>query len=305
MSHSAVAEPRAPIAADAGRTPVRPVSEAGRVVSEDTYWREYYFESDIHYEWNRGRLEEKPVSDYETYLVYHWFMALLGHFLKARPIAKLVALEMGFRLPLPDGVVIRKPDFGVVRNDNPQPLLPHDHSYHGVYDLCVEALSDRKKRDITRDTVTKKAEYAAGGVPEYYILHYAAEHQAFLTRTEAGAYAPIEAVDGVIHSRVLPGFRFRLSDLAERRDDEALRDDPVYGDFVLPRWREDRERAAAEARRAEAEAERAEAEAERADAAAQRAEAEAAARAEAEERAREAEAALARLRARIEDQRNP
>jgi Uma2 family endonuclease len=291
MSHSAVAEPRDPIAADAEQTPVRPVSEAGRAVSEDTYWREYYFESDIHYEWNRGVLEEKPVSDYETYLVYHWFMALLSHFLKARPIARLVALEMGFRLPLPDGVVIRKPDFGVVRNDNPQPLLPHDHSYHGVYDLCVEALSDLEKRDITRDTVTKKAEYAAGGVPEYYILHHAAEHQAFLTRTEAGAYRPIEPVDGVIHSRVLPGFRFRLSDLNDRRDDEALRDDPVYGEFVLPRWREDRERAAAEARRADAEAERADAAA--------------AAGAEAEQRAREAEAALARLRARIEEQRDP
>jgi len=287
MSRSAIADPRPPTGPGPAPAPLEPVSEAGREVSEETYWRDYYFQSDIHYEWNRGRLEEKPVSDYESFLVYHWFMALLSHFLKARPIAKLVALEMGFRLPLSDGVVIRKPDFGVVCDDNPQPLLPHDHSYHGVYDLCVEALSDRKKRDIERDTVTKKAEYAAGGVPEYYILHHAPEHQAFFTRTGAGVYAPIEPVDGVIHSRVLPGFRFRLSDLIERRDDEALRDDPVYGEFVLSRWREDRERADTEARRADAEAERAEAEA--------------IARVDAEARAREAEAALARLRARLED----
>lgn len=253
--------PRSPAAdAEPDRT-LTPGSHDGRMVSEDTYWREYYFESDIHYEWNNGRLEEKPVSDYATILVYQWLTALLRQFLKARPIAKLIALEMGFRLPLPSGVVIRKPDSAVVRDDNPQPLLPHDASYHGVYDLCIEALSDRKRRDIERDAVTKKREYAVGGVPEYYILHHAPEHQAFFGRTETGLYLPIEPEDGVIRSRVLPGFQFRVSDLIEQRDDEALRDDPVYAGFVLTRWREDRERAQAEARRADAEAARADAEA--------------------------------------------
>jgi Uma2 family endonuclease len=275
--------PSSPAAdAEPDRT-LTPGSHDGRLVSEDTYWREYYFESDIHYEWNNGRLEEKPVSDYATILVYQWLTALLRHFLQARPMAKLIALELGFRLPLPGGVVIRKPDSAVVRDDNPQPLLPHDASYHGVYDLCIEALSDRKRRDIERDAVTKKREYAVGGVPEYYILHHAPEHQAFFSRTDTGLYLPIEPEDGVIRSRVLPGFQFRLSDLIEQRDDEALRDDPIYADFVLTGWREDRERAEAEARRAEAEAARA-------DAAAARADAEAAAR-------KALEAEIARLRA--------
>jgi hypothetical protein len=264
---------------DTDRT-LTPGSEDGRRVSERTYWEDYYFQSDIQYEWNDGRLEEKPVSDYATILVYQWLMALLRHFLKARPIATYVTLNMGFRLRLPDRAVIRKPDFGVVRHDNPQPLLPHDASYHGVFDLCVEALSDRKRRDIERDTVTKKGEYAAAGVPEYYILHPDPKHQAFFTRSESGLYVPLEPDAGVIRSRVLPGFQFRLSDLTAQRDDEALRDDPVYAEFVLPGWRADRERAEAEAARAETEA---------------------AARAQAEARARDAEAALARLRARLDD----
>ena len=119
--------------------PVSPASHDGRRVSEEEYWCEYYLDSDVHYEWNHGRLEEKPVSDYETITVYQWFMALLSHFLRVHPIAKLESLEMGFRLPLPTGTVIRKPDLGVVRNDNPQPLLPLDCSYHGIFDLCVEA----------------------------------------------------------------------------------------------------------------------------------------------------------------------
>ena len=63
-----------------------PGSADGLRVSEETYWQDYYLEADIHYEWNNGRLEEKPVSDYETYLVYAWFVELLRHFLRARPI---------------------------------------------------------------------------------------------------------------------------------------------------------------------------------------------------------------------------
>jgi hypothetical protein len=268
MPETALAEPR--------RTRpepecLAPPSQAGRRVSEAEYWRTYYLDSDIHYEWNNGRMEEKPVSDYETFLVYKWFMLLLEHFLTARPIAKMVALEMGFRLPLPTGTVIRKPDFGVVCNDNPQPLLPLDASYHGVFDLCVEALSDLERRDILRDTLVKKAEYAAGGVPEYYILHRTPEQQAFFARAADGLYAPIAPADGVIRSRVLPGFQFRLADLCRRPEHATLREAPVYAAFVFPGGR------AAEERAQEAEP----------------------ARDEAERRAEQAEQALALLQAQL------
>ena len=284
MSQSAFAEPRL---TQPTPEPVAPCSQAGRVVSEDAYWRLYYLESDIHYEWNDGRLEEKPVSDYETFLVYHWFMGLLGHFLTTRPIATLVALEMGFRLALPTGTVIRRPDFGVVRNDNPQPLLPLDVSYHGIFDLCIEALSDKERDSILRDTVVKKAEYAAGGVPEYYVLHRTPEQQAFFTLTSAGVYRPIDPEDGVIRSRVLPGFKFRVDDLCRRPEHGTLRNDLVYADFVLPGWREAEQLAVTEAQaRREAE---------------QLAVTEAQARRQAEQRAQEAEQALARLQAQLAD----
>jgi len=331
MSQTALAELRRTRPEPAAAAPP---SDAGRYVSEEEYWHNYYLDSDVHYEWNNGRLEEKPVSNYETFLVYHWFMLLLEHFLTARPIAKMVALEMGFRLPLPTGTVIRKPDFGVVCNDNPQPLLPLDESYHGVFDLCVEALADQEHRDILRDTLVKKAEYAAGGVQEYYILHRAPEQQAFFTRTAAGIYVPIAPDDGVIRSRVLPGLQFRVADLCRRPEHGTLRDDPVYAAFVLPGWRAAEEQAAAEANRADtevqarrqaeqraaAEANRADTESSRADTEAQarrqaeqhavaeanraatesnRAAAEAQARRQAEQRAQEAEQALARLQAQL------
>jgi len=298
MSPTALAEPRRTRPEPAAAAPP---SQAGRYVSEEAYWRDYYLDSDVHYEWNHGRLEEKPVSNYETFLVYHWFMLLLEHFLTARPIAKMVALEMGFRLPLPTGTVIRKPDFGVVCNDNPQPLLPLDESYHGVFDLCVEALADQEPRDILRDTVVKKAEYAAGGVPEYYILHRTPAQQAFFTRTAAGVYVPIAPEDGVIRSRVLPGLQFRVADLCGRPAHETLRNDPVYAAFVWPGWRAAEERAAAQAQALQQVEQHAAAEANRAETESSRAAAEAQARRQAERRAQEAEQALARLQAQLAD----
>jgi pyruvate/2-oxoglutarate dehydrogenase complex dihydrolipoamide acyltransferase (E2) component len=286
-------------------------------VSETDYWCHYYADADRPYEWNNGHLEEKPVSDQGTYLVYLWFVELLRHYLREHPLGQLAALEMGFRLALPDRTVIRRPDLGLVLAANPAPLLPLDRSYHGIFDLCVEALSDEDRASIDRDLVTKKAEYAAAGVPEYYILHRTDGQLGFFSLNPAGRYQPIAPVDGVIQSRVLPGFQFRIDDLKRQPDPDRLLDDPVYP-FVLPGWREaDRRAAAAEAQTAAAEAQtaaaeaKAAAEAERATAEAERAAAEferaavegaraakEAERAEAaEQRAQAAERELARLRA--------
>jgi Uma2 family endonuclease len=276
---------------------VEPVSQDGRLVSEHEYWSRWYSESDIKYEWNDGRLEEKPVSNYGTLLCFAWLGELLRWFLRSHPVAQESVPDMGFRLALPHKTVIRRPDLALVRRDNPQPLLPLDASYHGVYDLCIEALSDLSQAGIARDAETKKAEYAAGGVREYYILHKEREHLAFFTLDqETGRYRPIEPRDDVIHSEALPGFRFRIDDLLALTDITDLRHDPVYSDYLLPAWREAEEQAKAEAARAEAETARAEAESQARIKAEQHAQAEAK-RASAEAQARaEAEAELARLK---------
>ncbi len=175
-----------------------PVSADGRLVSEAAYWEDWYDTGGISYEWNNGRLEEQPVSDFETFQVYLWFLELLRHFLRQQPIGQVVALEMGFRLSLASGTVIRKPDLAVVLNDNPVPLDLRDSSYHGVFDLCVEALSTEKPAHVHRDLVVKKAEYAAGGVPEYHVLHREHGNLAFYGLTPGGVYAPLPAAGTVM-----------------------------------------------------------------------------------------------------------
>ena len=305
-----------------------PISEAGRRVSEADYWA-YYYDHEIAYEWNNGRLEVKPVSDFLTSLVYQWFLFLLRHYLETHPIAQTTVLDMGFRLALPHKTVIRKPDLAVVHANNPVQFQAADCSYQGVYDLCIEALSDQDPAGIERDTQTKRAEYEAGGVREYYILHHQPRWQLFYARNTAGLYQPLVPQQGVIQSTVLPGFQFRPEDLTRQPDTQAMLDDPVYQSFVSPAWQADRaarafaeEQAEQAAKRAqeeaaarwqEAEARRQEtiarqlaeqraAEARQAEAAARRASAQQAT--EQAQRAAAAEAEIARLKAALQNRQD-
>ena len=97
-------------------------------ITQAEYWDEYYNAPDVTYEWNNGELEEKGVSDVVTVLMYKWFWELLEHYLRTFPIAQSMVLEMGFSLALPQKDEVRRPDLGVVKNDNPVQLKPTDKS---------------------------------------------------------------------------------------------------------------------------------------------------------------------------------
>ena len=214
-----------------------PQSEDGKRVSEAVYWAEYYRHEQFKYEWNDGVLEEVPVSNYVQYTLYRWFVALMGYYFVTHPIGRMVALEMGFRLQRPGGKVsIRKPDLGIVLDINPVPLDDHDMTYNGAFDLCVESISSSTEREVLRDTVVKKAEYAHAGVPEYFILDPSGEHTAFYSLARRGDYERIRPIDGIIRSRILPGFQFRVADLYTLPTPIELASDDVYSEFVLPEY---------------------------------------------------------------------
>lgn len=216
----------------------------GSPVSEAVYWEQYYEMPDHNYEWNNGILEEKPMPDYQNVVLYRWFLALLEAFLYSQPVAKLVNLEMGFRLKLPHKTTIRKPDLFIVRNDNPVPLLDNDRSFRGICDLAVESISDETRKGIERDTKVKKGEYELVGVHEYYILDALGTHTTFYRRTPKGNYMPIApTADGVLRSEVLPGFQFRLEDIKRQPTLFQLAEDPVYQEFVLLEYQAAKERA--------------------------------------------------------------
>ncbi len=220
------------------------IRDVGTYVAEEEYWQTYYDLGDLRYEWNNGFLEAKPLTDYVKYLMYSWLVDLLKDFLHVYPVARMIGLEMGFRLVLPHKVTIRKPDLGVVLNSNPVPLGDKDRTYGGIFDLCIESLSDSSQWEIDRDTIVKKAEYAEAGVREYYILDDQKTETAFYQLNAQGHYVPLLAdANGVIHSVILPGFQFRVEDLYRQPLPPDMIADPLYSAFVSPYYRAERERA--------------------------------------------------------------
>jgi cellulose biosynthesis protein BcsQ len=235
-----------------------PRSLDGLAVSEAIYWEKYYEASETIYEWNNGILEEKRVSDHLNVLMYIWFLKILDHFLEVYPIAKIAALEMGFRFTSAQKNVIRRPDLGIVLNHNLVSLEPDDCTYKGIFDLCVEALSTSTSDIIKRDTVAKKAEYANAGVKEYYILD-AGPDMGFYHLNAHGIYIPIRPTkDGIIKSKVLPGFQFRQDDFYKQLTNNQMIENPVYQGFVLPDYQEAKRKAKEEKQRADQEKQRAE-----------------------------------------------
>ncbi len=236
----------------------RPRSDAGLRVSEEEYWEKYYTNPDGRYEWNNGILEEKPMADYLSFEMYSWFFSLLKEYLKACAVAKMVGLEIGFRLALPSKTAIRKPDLALVLQTNPIDIAGDDMTYHGIFDLCIEFLSDSTRQEKERDTIVKKAEYCQAGVPEYFLLDRNGRETAFYRLNRRGTYSPIRQRQGVIHSNVLPGFQFRLDDLYSQPPFRERIHDSVYQSFLLRDYQAEVRRADAAEQRAEVERQQAE-----------------------------------------------
>ena len=304
--------------------PVNPFApDEGRRVSLEEYWVRWYespyADIDVSYEWNNGILEAKPLANAPQLDLGNWFLALLRQYINTHSIAKLINMETGFLLTMtdagePSGVrrAVRKPDIGVILDSNPVSWGATDQrSFAGVCDAVVEFLSDSTPAEVLRDTEEKRRDYALAGVTEYTILDPSGDHMRFYRLTVAGQYEAIQPDgEGVIHSEVLPGFRFRLADLYEMPELEELALIDTYRGYVLLKYQasaseaarqaaarqEAEQRAAAEASaRQEAEQRAGQAE-QRAGQAEQRAESESAARRRAEERMQAMAAELARMR---------
>lgn len=253
--------------------------DEGRYVTKAEYWTNYYTHEDASYEWNNGYLEAKPLSTLNQYRLFLWFLKLLHEYVTFYENAELMSLETGFTMTIPDPdipgamkEVVRKPDLAAILRTNPVQWGERDHSYQGICDLCIESLSDSNMAVVLRDTKIKKSEYAFAGVQEYYILDPEDKYMVFYARSANGDYIEIQPdADGVIHSKILPGFQFRLSDLERLPLLEELVADDVYY-YVMPAYRAALHRAEQEQQQAEQERQRAEQEQQRAEQQQQRAE---------------------------------
>ena len=110
-----------------------------------------------------------------------------------------VALSQ-FRVPIPDLVYIRAERMPIITN----------RIVNGIPDIVVEALSQDRAKDLTRN----RQWYAAAGIPEYWILDPAHDTLTILQLTD-GRYtekAVLTAAD-TLTTPILPGFALPLTRL--------------------------------------------------------------------------------------------
>ena len=161
----------------------------------DEFFQE--FGDDRGYEFVDGVVEKLPVPTKTHQRIAKWFVYRMDEAISARSIPG-EAFLMGFRT-YTTKEKYREPDALFLFDERES----SDRNATGM-DIAVEVVSDAPS-DRERDLVTKRAEYAAAGVPEYWIVD-AREAAVFRLSLEGGEYAErVGRAGDVLESAVLPG----------------------------------------------------------------------------------------------------
>ena len=156
-------------------------------------------------EFDEGRLEFLPMpTDFHQGVVGYFYMLLVGLIQNTKRGAVRFA-------PLKVHTLhekLREPDVAVLLRENFEHRA--DEAW-GMADLVIEVVS---KDDPNRDYVDKRAEYAAAGFREYWIVDPQARHVLLLvldgeTYREVGTFRDNDAVT----SELVDGFTVKVSDV--------------------------------------------------------------------------------------------
>jgi Uma2 family endonuclease len=162
-------------------------------------------------EYADGEVEVLPMPT----ATHQWIVFFLGRrFFDALSPQGGIALLSPLRLRLGDRK-FREPDLLALR-DRHDPRYG-DRYWHGA-DLVVEVVS---ADDPARDLVTKRREYAAAGIPEYWIVNPLDRTVTVLTlQAGVGAFSEhgIFRAGGVATSVLLPGFAVVVDEIFAELD---------------------------------------------------------------------------------------
>ena len=159
-------------------------------------------DEDIHAEWVDGEVIIFMPPGYRHQAVISFLCQLLGLFVEADDLG--VVLVAPFEMRARPGGSAREPDLLFVARAHLDRLTPE--RLVGPADLVVEVISDSS---VGRDREEKFREYAAAGVPEYWLFDPRPGQQraGFFRLTEAGTYEPARVdAEGRYHAAVVPGF---------------------------------------------------------------------------------------------------
>lgn len=182
-------------------------ADHGRAMTLEEFW---YAEPEegFRYELARGRLEVFDVPDESHGMLVWFFLAQFADYRKDHPRRIYRYGSAGnFRLWLPGLVSSRTPDLAVVLLN-----APKDHRNRRIPYLAMEIVSEGVESH-ERDYVTKREEYLAYGLLEYWIVDPIVQRITVLLRDGDVWVERVFNGDQVAEGLVLPGFAVRLPEL--------------------------------------------------------------------------------------------
>jgi Uma2 family endonuclease len=191
--------------------------DVARLFPEQGDWspEEYFYLEDSRgggqrIEFDDGRLEFLPMPTRTHQRIMVWLLGLLKAFTEAHAPGEVLSSGMRVQLRIGRKIKFREPDLVYLREEHGQ--RSHEDYWEGA-DLVVEIVSGNPK-DRQRDLVDKVHEYAAAGIPEYWIIDPDKELVRVLTLKGKSYKVHGEFRRGQeAESVLLPGFRVSVDDI--------------------------------------------------------------------------------------------
>jgi Uma2 family endonuclease len=160
---------------------------------------------EVRAEWVDGEVIRLMPPSLRHQALLMFLSILVGAYVELRKSGRLLGAP--FEMKLRGGRSYREPDLIFVATDHLDRLTAE--RLNGPADLVIEIIS---QDSVTRDRRDKLAEYAASGIPEYWIVDPRPGQPVLggYTTGSDGAYIAIPTDhSGRLFSTVLPGFYFR------------------------------------------------------------------------------------------------
>jgi len=167
-------------------------------------------------EWVNGNIIMTSPASYRHQELGSYLNEIVRIFVRVNDLGRVIQPPFQMHLPgisgrEPDLIFVRKERLGILRNSYTQ----------GPADLAVEIVSPES---VSRDHTDKFGEYAAGGVPEYWLLDATTNTAIFYRLNQEGQYqiVPLDE-QGRYYSQAITGFWLKPSWLSRQPLPEPMR----------------------------------------------------------------------------------
>lgn len=180
----------------------RSINSDGVLAPDNPTYEQFldWADEDTYAEWVNGEIVMSSPSNYKHQRICNFLNHIMDLLAQDRDLGLVIPAPFQMRLPNSG----REPDLIFVQTARLH-LTDLERSYiNGPADIAIEIVSPES---VERDLVTKFAEYATGGVPEYWVINAVTDEAHFYRLNETGSYVEMGLdPNGRYYSPGLPGF---------------------------------------------------------------------------------------------------